>query len=388
MHDASLTHSTTLTQSQLRELVVFIEAQAVVLGFSQIGVSDLDLSDAEPRMLAWLEQAYQGDMHYLKRHAALKAKPNELVPGAIRSISVRLDYLPIKQIDQTSRDEQLSATNSFIAHEKSKLLNPGEAVVSVYARGRDYHTLMRRKLQQLAEAISERIGPFGFRVFTDSAPVMEVELARKAGLGWRGKNTLLLNQTGGSFFFLGEILVDVPLPLSNITSANCGTCQECMNICPTRAIIAPYVLDARRCISYLTIEHQGAIPIELRSLMGNRIYGCDDCQTFCPWNKYAQATAEPDFAPRNGLESASLLALWEWSEEDFLVNLQGSAIRRIGYSRWLRNLSVALGNALSVTGDEKVKRALEKRRNTEDEMVREHVLWALEQHPARIVVAV
>jgi epoxyqueuosine reductase len=210
---------------------------------------------------------------------------------------------------------------------------------------------------------------------------MEVELARKAGLGWRGKNTLLLNQSAGSFFFLGEILVDVPLPLSYSTSANCGICQECIDICPTKAIIAPYVLDARRCISYLTIEHQGAIPTELRSLMGNRIYGCDDCQTFCPWNKYAQSSTEPDFAPRNGLESASLLALWAWSEDDFLTKLQGSAIRRIGYSRWLRNLAVALGNALNATSDKTIAQALEMRIDYPDEMVREHVMWALEQGP-------
>lgn len=379
MHDASHFNAQALTDKQLRELANFIDSQALALGFSQIGVSDLDLSEAQPRLLAWLAEGYQGDMHYLQRHATLKAKPSLLVPGVIRSISVRMDYLPIKLIAEANQEERLRAANTLITHEKSKLLKPDEAVVSVYARGRDYHKLMRHKLQLLAESISSRIGPFGFRVFTDSAPVMEVELARKAGLGWRGKNTLLLNQSAGSFFFLGEILVDVPLLLSDITSANCGICQECINICPTKAILAPYVLDARRCISYLTIEHQGAIPEELRSLMGNRIYGCDDCQTFCPWNKYAQSSTEPDFAPRNGLESASLLSLWAWSEEDFLTKLQGSAIRRIGYSRWLRNLAVALGNALRTTGDQAVAQALEIRRDHPDEIVREHVIWALEQ---------
>jgi epoxyqueuosine reductase len=381
MHDASHFNAQALTDKQLRELANFIDSQALALGFSQIGVSDLDLSEAQPRLLAWLAEGYQGDMHYLQRHAALKAKPDLLVPGVIRSISVRLDYLPIKLKAQANQEERLGAANTFISHEKSKLLKPGEAVVSVYARGRDYHKLMRHKLQLLAESISARIGPFGFRVFTDSAPVMEVELARKAGLGWRGKNTLLLNQSAGSFFFLGEILVDVPLPLSYFTSASCGICQECMDICPTKAIIAPYVLDARRCISYLTIEHQGAIPKELRRLMGNRIYGCDDCQTFCPWNKYAQSSTEPDFAPRNGLESATLLTLWAWSEEDFLTKLQGSAIRRIGYSRWLRNLAVALGNALNATSDKTIAQALEMRIDYPDEMVREHVMWALEQGP-------
>jgi epoxyqueuosine reductase len=312
-------------------------------------------------------------MHYMRDRAGLRAHPQSLVPGVMRSISVRMDYLP-----QPSGDANLSV-HQVIAHEKNKLDKPAEAVISVYARGRDYHKVMRSRLQRLSDVIAKRLGDYGYRVFTDSAPVMEVELARKSGLGWRGKHSLLLNREAGSLFFLGEILVDIPLPIDEIVSSNCGNCTECMDICPTKAIVAPYVVDARRCISYLTIEHPGAIPEELRPLMGNRIYGCDDCQLYCPWNKYAQFAKADDFAPRHGLEASSLLRLWEWTSEEFEQRLQGSPIRRIGYQRWLRNLAVALGNALATTHDPHIATALRKRLNDEDELVKEHVSWALRQ---------
>ncbi len=362
-----------VTEGDLQSLAQLIRDEGHRLGFSQIGISDLDVSEATPRLMSWLEQGFHGEMHYMRERAALRAQPQALVPGVMRSISVRMDYLP------QPNTEAGQSVNQVIDHEKEKLHQPTEAIVSVYARGRDYHKLMRSRLQRLSEAIVRHIGPFGYRVFTDSAPVMEVELARKSGLGWRGKHSLLLNREAGSLFFLGEILVDIPLPIDETVSANCGTCAECMDICPTKAIVAPYVLDARRCISYLTIEHPGAIPLELRPLMGNRIYGCDDCQLFCPWNKYAQFAKAEDFAPRHGLDASSLLMLWDWTGEEFDERLQGSPIRRIGYQRWLRNLAVALGNALAATHDPRIAAALRRRVNDEDVMVKEHVIWALEQ---------
>ncbi|MBU6438075.1 MAG: tRNA epoxyqueuosine(34) reductase QueG, partial [Betaproteobacteria bacterium] len=324
-----------------------------------------DLAEAEHRLQQWLAQGMHGDMHYMAAHGVRRARPAALVPGTLRVISARLDYAPVAL--------------GWLQHETARLHEPQAAVVSVYARGRDYHKVLRTRLQQLADFITQQVGEFGHRVFTDSAPVMEVELARQAGVGWRGKHTLLLDRNGGSCFFLGELFVALPLPVDAPVTAHCGRCTRCIDVCPTRAIVAPYVLDARRCISYLTIEHPGSIPVALRAAMGNRIYGCDDCQTVCPWNKYAQPPRVPDFAPRNGLEAATLLELWAWSEEEFLRRLEGSAIRRIGHERWLRNLAVALGNALRATGDDAITQALRTRASHPSALVREHVAWALAQ---------
>ena len=295
----------------------------------------------------------------MARHGMRRARPAELVPGTIRVISVRMDYWP----DSTPAEEVLADSS--------------RAYVSRYALGRDYHKVLRQRLQQLADRIAAAIGPFGYRVFTDSAPVMEVALATRAGLGWRGKHTLALNRDAGSAFFLGELFVDLPLPVDAPTSAHCGACSACLPACPTGAIVAPYQLDARRCISYLTIELADPIPLELRPLIGNRVYGCDDCQLACPWNKFAQRTREPDFAVRNGLDQATLVELFCWTEDEFHARLAGSAIYRIGYERWLRNLAVGLGNAASNAA---IVAALEARRDYPSALVREHVRWALEQH--------
>ncbi len=337
------------------------------LGFSQIGVAEVDLHGAEQGLLDWLAAGFQGGMGYMAAHGLKRARPAELVPGTVRVISARLDYLP--------RD----ATAPWIAGEEAALRDPQRAVVSVYARGRDYHKVLRSRLQRLAERLVADVGPLGHRVFTDSAPVLEVELATRAGLGWRGKHTLALAREAGSMFFLGEVFVDLPLPADAPASAHCGTCRACIDICPTQAIVAPYRLDARRCISYLTIEHAGAIPHELRPLIGNRVYGCDDCQLTCPWNKYAQRSALPDFDEREGLGHGTLLALWAWSEADFLRRTEGSAIRRIGWARWRRNLAVALGNAWRASGDAAVARALAAARDGADLELREHIDWALAQ---------
>ena len=354
------------TKEQLAALAASIKATAAQLGFSQIGIADVDLSQAEPGLLAWIAAGKHGEMQYFEQHGARRARPAELVPGTLRVISVRMDYLPDVQ-------------DEWQAAEHSRLNEPRAAVVSVYARGRDYHKLIRARLQTLATKVQHQIGVFGYRAFTDSAPVMEVELARKAGIGWRGKHTLLLNRSGGSMFFLGELFVDIALPIDAPTSDHCGSCQSCIDVCPTKAITAPYELDARRCISYLTIEHSGSIAPELRPLMGNRIYGCDDCQLVCPWNKYAQSTAEADFAVRNGLDNASLLRLWAWSEPEFDRRLQGSPIRRIGHERWLRNISIALGNAWRATRDPVIQTALAQQVAHPSALVREHVAWALAQ---------
>jgi epoxyqueuosine reductase len=311
----------------------------------------MDLSAAEPRLLEWLAQGRHGEMEYMARHGALRARPEELRSGTLRVISCRMNYL--------SGDE-----------------GSGDAYIARYARGRDYHKVVRSRLQRLCERIAAEVGEFGYRVFSDSAPVMEVELAKKAGLGWRGKHTLLLDRTG-SWFFLGEIYTDLPLPCDAAVEEHCGTCQRCIDVCPTRAITAPYQLDARRCISYLTIEHKSAIPEELRPLIGNRVYGCDDCQAVCPWNGFAQASKEDDFAPRNGLDRASLVELFAWSESEFDARLRGSAIRRIGYEQWLRNLAVGLGNAPASPG---VLAALRARADHPSALVREHVQWALSRH--------
>jgi len=323
------------------------------------------LGAAEVGLQAWLESGCHGTMGYMAAHGAKRARPAELVPGTLRVISARMDYLP--------RD----VPPDWVEREWRALADPARAVVSVYARGRDYHKLMRARLQRLADRLAAEIGPFGHRVFTDSAPVLEVELATKAGLGWRGKHTLALRRDAGSMFFLGEIFVDLALPLTEPTSAHCGRCSACLDCCPTRAIVAPYRLDARRCISYLTIEHVGPIPLELRALIGNRVYGCDDCQLACPWNKYAQRATLPDFDARAPLAAPTLLELWAWNEPEFLHRTEGSAIRRIGWQRWRRNLAVALGNALHAREDTALRAALELARPNADELVSEHIGWAL-----------
>lgn len=329
------------------------------LGFQAVGIADVDLGPAEQRLLEWLAAGRHGELDYMARHGAKRARPAELVPGTVRVITARMDYLP-------------EAVDSW------HVMADGErAFVARYALGRDYHKVLRGRLQQLADRVAAEIGAFGYRVFTDSAPVMEVELARKAGLGWRGKHTLLLSRDAGSFFFLGEIYTDLPLPPDAPVSEHCGACAKCIDVCPTGAIVAPYQLDARRCISYLTIELKGAIPVALRPLIGNRVYGCDDCQLVCPWNRYAQVSTEPDFRVRNGLDCAALIDLFAWTEREFQARLAGSAIHRIGYERWLRNLAVGLGNAPS---GERVIAALRARADHPSALVREHVRWALERH--------
>jgi len=330
----------------------------------------VDLSSAEPGLLAWLNNGFHGRMDYMAAHGLKRARPAELVPGTVSVITARMDYLP--------RD----TPPGWQAVEFDRLQRPGEGIVSIYARGRDYHKVLRARLQKLGDHIADAVGPFGHRVFTDSAPVLEAELAARSGQGWRGKHTLVLSREGGSMFFLGEIYVDLALPRTAPTSEHCGQCAACMDICPTRAIVAPHRLDARRCISYLTIEHDGAIDEALRPLIGNRIYGCDDCQLACPWNKYAQRSALPDFDVRDGLRGGELAALFGWSEEEFLRRTEGGPIRRIGHVRWLRNIAVALGNALAAlpAGDARrapLLAALQARADHPHALVREHVQWAM-----------
>ena len=346
-------------------LLAKLRGWATALGFSQIGVADVDLSSAEAGLLAWLHNGFHGDMDYMAAHGLKRARPAELVPGSVRVITARMDYLP----RHTPQDWQ--------ALEWHGLQDPARAGVSIYARGRDYHKVLRSRLQQLADRLADEVGPFGHRVFTDSAPVLEVELASRSGIGWRGKHTLVLDREAGSMFFLGEICIDLALPLTPPVDAHCGSCSACIDVCPTQAIVAPYRLDARRCISYLTIEHHGPIPVELRPLMGNRIYGCDDCQLVCPWNKYAARSALPDFDVRPSVGAATLLQLWAWTEADFLHYTEGSAIRRIGFERWQRNLAVALGNALRAGADEGVRHALRARHGAAGALVQEHIDWAL-----------
>ncbi|MEY8688270.1 MAG: tRNA epoxyqueuosine(34) reductase QueG [Leptothrix sp. (in: b-proteobacteria)] len=346
-----------------------VRGWAAELGFSQIGVAGVDLASAEPGLQAWLAAGCHGEMHYMAAHGLKRARPAELVPGTLRVITARLDYLP--------RDR---------AHDwREQGLNPApsEAVVSVYARGRDYHKVLRQRLQRLADRLAAHIGPFGHRVFCDSAPLLEVELAQRSALGWRGKHTLLLHREAGSMFFLGEIAVDMALPLTEpddaLAAGHCGSCHACLDACPTRAIVAPYRLDARRCISYLTIEHDGAIPVEFRAAIGQRIYGCDDCQLVCPWNKYAQRSTLSDFDVRDALDSPSLLALWAWDDAAFLRHTEGSAIRRIGHRRWRRNLAVAMGNAWREHGDAALAAALQSALPQADALLAEHIGWALAQ---------
>lgn len=329
------------------------------LGFQDIGIAGIDLAEDEAHLLSWLDDGLHGDMAWMQRHGSKRSRPDELVPGTLRVISVRMDYL-----------------STGIRDGWEVLADADSAYVSRYALGRDYHKLMRGRLQKLADRIADKIGPFGYRAFVDSAPVLERALSRDAGIGWIGKHTCLIDSGGGSWFFLGELYTDLPLPLSVPATAHCGTCARCIDVCPTGAIIAPYRVDARRCISYLTIELDGPIPLELRPLIGNRIYGCDDCQLVCPWNKFAQPTAEADFAPRNDLDRASLIELFAWTEDEFLQRTEGSAIRRIGFERWSRNIAVALGNA---TRSEETVNSLRSRESDASEIVREHVQWALEQ---------
>jgi epoxyqueuosine reductase len=329
------------------------------LGFQAVGIAHADLSAAEPRLLDWLARGWHGEMEYMARNAGLRSNPGSLKPGTLRVISCRMDYL--------------DDVPGSVAQE----LQPGRAYIARYARGRDYHRVLRLRLQKLCDRMEAEAGPFGYRVFTDSAPVMEVELAAKAGIGWRGKHTLLLDRSAGSWFFLGEIYCDLPLPVDDEQPNRCGTCERCIDVCPTQAIRGAYQLDARRCISYLTIEHQSAIPEELRALIGNRVYGCDDCQLVCPWNRFAQPSAEEDFRTRNGLDRATLVELFGWTEAEFNERLQGSPIRRIGYERWLRNLAVGLGNA--PTSPEVIE-ALHARADHPSALVREHVRWALARH--------
>jgi epoxyqueuosine reductase len=347
-----------------------IRAWGRELGFADVRITDVDLSAAEPGLSDWLAAGCHGDMDYMASHGTKRSRPAELVPGTLRVISARMDYLP--------RD----AGADWREREVARLADPRAAIVSVYARGRDYHKILRNRLQRLAERIEAAVGAMGFRVFTDSAPVMEVALADKAGLGWRGKHTLLLNRDAGSMYFLGEIYTDLALPTDAPTSAHCGSCEACMVACPTGAITGAQRLDARRCISYLTIEHKGAIPDALRPLIGNRILGCDDCQLACPWNKFAQRASLPDFDVRNALDNATLIELFAWTEQEFDTRLQGSAIRRIGHERWLRNIAVALGNAADagLAGDADIVAALRGRAGHPSALVAEHVAWALARH--------
>lgn len=330
------------------------------LGFQRLGIADTDLSAYERHLQSWLAAGHHGEMEYMARHGTKRSRPDELIPNTLRVISVRMDYLP----SETAPADRV-------------LADPTLGYVSRYALGRDYHKLMRRRLQKLAEKIEQAVGRFGYRTFTDSAPVLEKALAEKAGLGWIGKHTNLLSRDAGSWFFLGEIYTDLPLPPDDRGDNHCGTCRACIDICPTRAIIAPYQLDARRCVSYLTIELKGSIPVDFRPMMGNRIYGCDDCQLVCPWNRFARLSAEGDFSPRHNLDAAGLVSLFAWNETEFLKRTEGSAIRRIGYERWLRNIAVALGNAPTTPT---VVEALSARRDHHSMLVREHVTWALEQH--------
>ncbi len=343
---------------QFTELARAIKGWGAELGFQQVGIANTDLALAEQRLGRWLENHNHGDMEYMAAHGAKRSRPAELVPGTLSIVSVRMDHLPPDD------------------HPLEILGRPELGYISRYALGRDYHKILRKRLQRMADRMAEQAGAFGYRVFVDSAPVLEKPIAEKAGLGWIGKHANLVNRRAGSWFFLGELYTDLPLPPDSPANHHCGRCEACMEICPTRAITAPYILDARRCISYLTIEHKGHIPAEFRCAMGNRIYGCDDCLAVCPWNRFATPTTEQDFLPRNGLEAPQLIELLQWTEQEFLHRLEGSPIRRIGHERWLRNIAVALGNAPSSA---EIIETLESRKKHPSEIVREHVGWALEQ---------
>ncbi|MBA1241183.1 tRNA epoxyqueuosine(34) reductase QueG [Pseudomonas japonica] len=350
----------------LTELASSIKDWGRELGFQQVGISGLSLGEHEQHLQRWLDAGHHGEMDYMAAHGSKRWRPEELVPGTLRVISVRMDYLP--------GDTRMA----------ERLAQPEKAYISRYALGRDYHKVVRKRLQQLAERISAVIGPFGYRAFVDSAPVLEKAIAEQAGLGWIGKNTLVLNRKAGSYFFLGELFVDLPLPTDPPqASEHCGKCHACLDICPTNAFIGPYQLDARRCISYLTIEYKGSIPEDLRPLIGNRVFGCDDCQLVCPWNRFARPTTEGDFTPRHGLDNAELAALFRWDEQTFLSHTEGSPLRRAGYERWLRNLAVGLGNAPTTIA---VVEALRARLGHPSALVREHVEWALGRHGEAVAV--
>ncbi|MET0089171.1 MAG: tRNA epoxyqueuosine(34) reductase QueG [Candidatus Thiodiazotropha sp.] len=351
---------TSMTPDELRDLSLRIKQWGYDLGLDAIGITDTDLGKAEVDLNRWLARDYHGEMDYMARHGSKRSRPAELLPGTQRVICARLDYLPEPM------------------HDALQVLDdPLQAFISRYTLGRDYHKVLRNRLQKLVEQIREVVPGVTCRVFTDSAPVLEKPLAHKAGLGWPGKHTNLIAREAGSWFFLGEIYIDLPLACDSSASDHCGRCQACIDICPTRAIVAPYQLDARLCISYLTIELQGAIPQPLRPLIGNRIYGCDDCQLICPWNRFARPTRETDFLPRHGLDHVQLIELFSWDEATFLHRTEGSAIRRLGHLRWLRNLAVALGNCATSA---QIRSALERRRHHPSELVREHVIWAMDRH--------
>ncbi|MET1023233.1 MAG: tRNA epoxyqueuosine(34) reductase QueG [Pseudoxanthomonas sp.] len=349
-------------QSDPHALAARIRVLSRELGFQRCGIAGIELGQDEDHLRSWLAEGLYGTMDWMANHGQMRSRPAELIPGTLRVISVGLDY---------GRNDSDDAWTT--------LANGERAYVARYALGRDYHKLMRNRLQKLATRLQEEVGPIGHRVFVDSAPVLERALARNAGLGWIGKHTCLIDKDGGSWFFLGEIYVDIPLPVDAPASAHCGTCVRCIEVCPTQAIIAPHRLDARRCIAYLTIEHEGAIPEALRKPIGNRIFGCDDCQLVCPWNKFAKRNDEPDFRARNDLDIATLPQLFAWDEAEFLTRTEGSAIRRTGHERWLRNIAVALGNAPTSPG---ITAALASRRDDASPLVREHVAWALAQHEA------
>lgn len=339
-------------------LAANIKAWGKKFGFQQVGISNIDLTQAEERLQAWLAKGWHGTMDYMAKHGSKRSHPADLLPNTLRIISVRMNYLPPEA-------------------ETAHLSDQRQAYISHYARGRDYHKLMRKRLAKLADKISESIGKFGYRAFVDSAPVLEKPIAEKASLGWMGKHTLILNREAGSWFFLGELYTDLPLPVDSAPENHCGACNACIDICPTQAIVGPYQLDARRCISYLTIEYKGSIPKELRPLMGNRIFGCDDCQLVCPWNRFAKPTEEKDFHPRHQLNDRQLTELFSWSEADYLKKTEGSALRRAGYVSWLRNIAIALGNAPTSPA---IIQALKSREKHESALVREHVRWALDRH--------
>ena len=349
-----------MDSSTLQQLADNIKRWGIELGFQKTGITDTNLADAEKHLQGWLDKNFHGEMHYMQSHGKKRTRPELLVEQTVRIISCRMDYLP-----------EESPSPDKILEDKSR------AFISRYALGRDYHKLMRQRLKKLAEKINRFISEqaFSYRVFVDSAPVMEKAIAEKAGLGWIGKHTNLLDKDAGSWFFLGEIYTNLPLPVDPVGDAHCGDCTACIDICPTQAIIAPYVLDARRCISYLTIELKGSIPVEFRPMLGNRIYGCDDCQQVCPWNRFAKITNETDFSPRHDLDTASLLELFSWNEQAFLTKTEGSAIRRIGYERWIRNIAVALGNGPA--NNAVISALTSKRNSTQSDILHEHIDWAL-----------
>ena len=348
-----------MTQIDFTQFAADIKVWGNELGFQEVSITDVDLSEHEPHLKAWIAKNYHGAMSYMAENHDKRCHPEQLVPGTIRVICARMDY---------AKDSQDSLAS---------MENTGKAYVSRYARGRDYHKLIRKRLQKLATRIKEEAGPFGYRAFVDSAPVLERALAEKSGMGWIGKNTMLINKKAGSWFFLGELFTDLPLPVDAPDTDHCGTCSACLDVCPTKAFVAPNQLDATRCISYLTIELRSPIPLEFRKPIGNRIFGCDDCQLVCPWNKFSKNSDEKDFTPRHSLDDAQLVDLFAWSERDFLNRTEGSAIRRIGYDCWLRNIAIALGNAPT---SKVVVAALNSRLNNVPEMVNEHITWALQQH--------